>query len=287
MPIAEPFVTLGTGNGFPICLNQVDVLSNDVVTGLPIQLWTTLSGYNNNSSGLPSSESIAESHRLAMLYFWNSYELNAEANIDGIASSINVNSETNVVPTANAPLTPKSRICLFNSTLDNTDEPSSGLVTVVNIDIQPIAMYKGSDFIGYGIGVGYAHANDNGTTESLAKFASFTVEQDYENVGYELINTALTTISYGGETLHIVGQTKSYDSSGSGGLISNASTLNASDGSNYTSVNISLLTSYTYQEAPSLPATFPILLADEDTGGSEVNLDGLPSTFPILLSDTE
>jgi len=132
MPVVEPFVALGAGNGFVKCLNEfntVDVLSYDVDTGEPIQLWTTLSGYNSNSTGLPSEESIAESHRLAMLYFWNSYQLNAGAIIDNSISSIDVNTEDDILP-----ITPQSRVCPFDPNINNN------LVTNVSLDIEPVAM---------------------------------------------------------------------------------------------------------------------------------------------------
>ena len=247
MPVVEPFTTLGSGNGFVKCLsefNSVDVLSNDVETGSPIKLWTTLSGFNNNYTGLPSAESVGESHRLAMLYFWNSYQLNAEAIINDQFNSIDVGTE----------VTPQNRVCPFDSDTNNS------IVTNVGLDIELIAMYKGSKFIGYGIGGGFAYANINDSKESLAWFGSYTVEEDYENPGYELINTSLTTIALGDETLNIVSQTRVFDKSGSGGLVSNASELYAYDESAYTSSSIYSIDVYTYGTSSSFPSTFPITL---------------------------
>ncbi len=247
MPVVKPFTTLGSGNGFVKCLSEfksVDVLSNDVETGSPIKLWTTLSGYNNNYTGLPSAESIDESHRLAMLYFWNSYQLNAEAIINGPFDTIDISNE----------VTPQHRVCPFDSDINNS------LATDLGLDVEPIAMYKGSKFIGYGIGGGFAYVNINDSKESLAWFGSYTVEEDYENPGYELINTALTTIALGDETLNIVSQTRVFDKSGSGWLVSNASELYAYDGSSYTSSSIYSIDVYTYSTPSSFPSTFPITL---------------------------
>ena len=65
-PIATPFTALGAGNGFPECINTVWVGWSDY--------WTTLSGFNKNSTGSPTQASIDESFRMAMNLYWNLHE---------------------------------------------------------------------------------------------------------------------------------------------------------------------------------------------------------------------
>ena len=67
MPTAESFNALGYGNGFMSCLTKVDVSGKN--------FWTTLSGVNKDSP-TTSDALIEESRRLAMLFYWNSYQLN-------------------------------------------------------------------------------------------------------------------------------------------------------------------------------------------------------------------
>jgi len=65
-PIATPFTALGEGTGFPSCINTVWVGWSDY--------WTTLSGFNKNSTGSPTQASIDESFRMAMNLYWNLHE---------------------------------------------------------------------------------------------------------------------------------------------------------------------------------------------------------------------
>ena len=67
MRTAESFNALGYGNGFMSCLTKVNVSTKN--------FWTTLSGVNKDSPAT-SDALIEESRRLAMLFYWNSYQLN-------------------------------------------------------------------------------------------------------------------------------------------------------------------------------------------------------------------
>ena len=67
MPVAIPFNSLGAGNGFPDCLQKVNVYNYDS--------WTTYSGFNKDSGGFPSAASIAESKLTAMKVYWNLWSI--------------------------------------------------------------------------------------------------------------------------------------------------------------------------------------------------------------------
>jgi hypothetical protein len=74
MPVAVKFKSRGTGNGFPECVDKLDVSSYDY--------WTTFSGWSEASEPVDDAAkttSIFESRDLAMKMFWNMYALNADA----------------------------------------------------------------------------------------------------------------------------------------------------------------------------------------------------------------
>ena len=112
MPIAEKFNALGVGNGFMSCLPKNNVSGVDH--------WITFSGWskeNTPASDAEKAASIAESRRLAMLFYWNSYKLSVTQTETGVSVPLlpqEVNAEDDArTPTGGAQdaLPPKSRVC--------------------------------------------------------------------------------------------------------------------------------------------------------------------------------
>jgi hypothetical protein len=67
--LAEPFTALGVGNGFPFCVQKVNVSLSSV------EDWITFSGVSKTSP-TTTPALIAESLKLAMQWFWNAYSIN-------------------------------------------------------------------------------------------------------------------------------------------------------------------------------------------------------------------
>ena len=88
MPIAEPFKTLGLGNGFARCPRIFDISKGDLADAD----WITLNGINNtnytNFSGDALKAKVEESRKMAMNIYWNKYKLT------GYKSSASGNSVT-------------------------------------------------------------------------------------------------------------------------------------------------------------------------------------------------
>jgi hypothetical protein len=210
--MAESFTTLGAGNGFPFCLPTLDVS-----TLHPDKAWVTLSGFKESTGGSPSEASVAESKRLAMLYFWNAKTLGGSA-IE----------YTNILQNPEIPESPKDRICLpssgniyaeLDSGLSSYNEQYGIGFYVYGSSYfsggdSLFAMYNGSELIGYGIGGGYAYSwGQDGLYSADVEFGSiqFSTGDSYENE-YEKFDVKYTTISMGNETIHVVGEAYAYDS---------------------------------------------------------------------------
>jgi hypothetical protein len=265
MPTADSFTALGMGNGFPFCPAKLDVSSRD--------LWSTIDGYNKDSTDDRTAAGIIESKRLAMLYVWNSYQLTGSVTA-GSGSLSNVNSEDDTQ--SGYPLTPKSRVCLnsndgFGEGIEAEDADGYPIASLgLDVPLSVTAMYDGStsdesNFIGYGIadanwdGI-VAYSEDFGFGDYVwveFKCVGFAPYSDcYTNDGIEYCtikrDSQYTTLSMGGETLHGVGVAE-ISNLGIGGSSSvNGNTMSASclfgygpDGIS-ASASLSSLTAYTY-----------------------------------------
>lgn len=266
MPTADSFTALGAGNGFPFCPPKVDVSSDD--------LWSTIDGYNKSSAGSRTAAGIIESKRLAMLYIWNTYQINGSVTVSSDTLS-NVNSEDDTQ--SGDPLTPKSRVCLngndgFGEQVEAEDADGYPIASLaLDVPLSITAMYDGStsnesNFIGYGI----ADANWDGIaaySDDLAGFGDyawvqfkcvgFASDSDcYTSGGNEYCtikrDSQYTSLSMGGETFHGVGaaEISNLYSGGSpsvdGSTLSVTSSFVSSPENISVSASLSSLTAYTY-----------------------------------------
>ena len=161
MPTATPFTALGRGNGFSSCLTKQNVLERRSGQGEYYQ-WTTLSGFNKDSGGMPTEQQITDSFVLAMKLFWNTYEIRGSAvafetypDPDGWSGSAQLtNASTTYEPNT---LVCKERNSFYDLNEDNSGDPFYFSVEVsIGYNIKPIRMYKGDttdedNFIGYGV----------------------------------------------------------------------------------------------------------------------------------------
>ena len=140
MPIAQKFKALGAGNGFPHCLDKVDVSNYDY--------WTTFSGFNKNSGGSPTEQQIADSLTLGMKVFWNLHKMNAT--IVAVPAGRDLTDVT-VVETfsdqASDELTPINRVSKVDIFSRNRLDNNNNTIAVKE---GVVRMYLGDEFIGYG-----------------------------------------------------------------------------------------------------------------------------------------
>jgi len=170
MPTATKFEAEGVDNGFMSCISKVNATDYDY--------WSTFSGVTGLTA---TDEEIAESRRLAMLFYWNSYKLNILASFDdGGGNTALVESFNSVDDAKDASsfppidadeLSPKSRVCrrgsdgVFQKFVDagdlfNTEVGGSAVPSNI------VALYAGSiddydNFIGYGLGQGIGLSESN------------------------------------------------------------------------------------------------------------------------------
>ena len=186
MPTAESFTALGVGNGFSFCPTKVDVSS--------YALWTTISGFNQSTGGTPTAAQIEESRRLAMLWFWNSYE---------VKFTIQFSVDPIIIDVA-----PKDRIC--NPSSAYYAEGGLGFFTASADLIH--AMYNGStsdeaNFVGFGLG-GAADINSAATwiwdDDSYDQYIELHCAHNSYSSNFEA--TAYTTLPVNGtsDSLHCV-----------------------------------------------------------------------------------
>ena len=79
MPTATPFTALGRGNGFSYCPDKINV--SDRGDGQPYDYWTTLDGFNKESTGVRSDSDLRNSLIAAMKFYWNLKGMNASASM--------------------------------------------------------------------------------------------------------------------------------------------------------------------------------------------------------------
>ena len=151
MPIATSFAALGKGNGFPSCLDKLDVS--------PYDYWITLGGFKESDGGSPTTTQINNSLINAMKLVWNCYSFSwtATSNAGEIASFDNdANNEFRE---------PFENVCHGNfigSGLDDQARNSDDQLAA-RVEFSSIAkihrFYNGDEtnennFIGYGIKAG-------------------------------------------------------------------------------------------------------------------------------------
>lgn len=160
MPTATQFNALGKGNGFPFCLDKIDVSGYDY--------WTTLGGFKKGDGGSPSQAQIDLSLRSAMKLWWNiaGLDVTISASLDaGVPGSIS----SEIIDPAFASIgEPETRVCEFEidesfSDEDELDFGSFGVIarTRANASFAAsessiVRMYNGStddevNFVGLGI----------------------------------------------------------------------------------------------------------------------------------------
>lgn len=160
MPTADSFTALGKGNGFPFCLDKIDVSEYDY--------WVTLGGFKKTDSGSPSQAQIDLSLRNAMKLWWNTAGLDVtiSASLDsGIPGSI---SSEIIDPVFEIIGEPKTRVCEHDIDESFFDEDelefgSSGVIARTRVEASYLVgesyfvrMYNGStddevNFVGLGI----------------------------------------------------------------------------------------------------------------------------------------
>lgn len=206
MPEATSFTALGAGNGFNECLLKVNVSGYDY--------WTTLSGWSKVSAPADEAESIAESRRLAMKFFWNGHALNCDATVSGTLSNDGSISRVQVdytetdwdVPEFDDPIlidsgeaTPILRTCIpsfFDDISKSFDVNESDGATQANLGVQAVrAMYDGAttdidNFIGYGLGFVETRFDGSGALKAQAGLSALANAGVYAGGhGYTPANT--------------------------------------------------------------------------------------------------
>ena len=213
MPTAESFNALGYGNGFMSCLTKVDVSGKD--------FWTTLSGVNKDSPAT-SDALIEESRRLAMLFYWNSYQLNITTYSyydDGISveiydpfppptpvaiNTVEYKWDRSAGENVAGEFTPKSRVCDIDDYIvlyDFYEGPIDRRERVWFSPYNVIRMYNGAttnedNFVGFGLGsraIRYSFNHDSGTIVGYFYHRNQLVGYSNEPADSEFYRTGYTT----------------------------------------------------------------------------------------------
>jgi len=166
MPIAEKFKALGAGNGFPFCLEKVDVSIYDN--------WITLGGV---SSGTATQQQINESLKNAIKLYWNLYSgTGSFATSVGAASgnySVSEQGVEIILKNNEEALQPSKRV--YRGTDDNS---LYRLVSQINQSDEPldspIACYG---FLRLGSDYKFIVRMYNGSTEDESNFVGYGVNQ--------------------------------------------------------------------------------------------------------------
>lgn len=188
MPVATPFNALGAGNGFPFCLETIDVL--DRGDGNEYDYWVTLGGFKKTDTGSPTQSQIDTSLENAMKLFWNAHQINGLASLD---SSYNVTSVTNSRNPNTTQLQPSQRVCLSSGFYDNNTEfsPTEDESNRMRLSIVPVLLKSGNNFLGYGVknkisadAVTFA---DEFAEVEIGSIASARFDGIYETIDYDYI----------------------------------------------------------------------------------------------------
>lgn len=171
MPIAQQFYASGKGNGFPFCLEKVDVSGFDY--------WSTLGG-TTKASPTPTDAQKSLSLQNAWRLYWMGYGLNytlefsGSGDASGSINAVDDNSNTPVLPPG---VTPIDRLCEneFTSAFTNNTTGGYGVAfgypntdfyvgfrstDTPSLTVPIVRMYNGvttseSNFVGYGVRSNY------------------------------------------------------------------------------------------------------------------------------------
>ena len=140
MPTATSFNALGAGNGFPFCLDRVNMNDlNGDGTNIAATLWTTMGGTQKGSA--PTAGEIGISLTNAMRVFWNLYSVETEIGLLTIVTDFLGN-----------PFEPVNRVCNDVGYWGAQLSASNGSIAAFG---SPVRMYDGdsddeNNFVGYG-----------------------------------------------------------------------------------------------------------------------------------------
>jgi hypothetical protein len=272
MPTADSFIALGAGNGFPFCPTKVDVTEVDSGGNDVREMWSTIDGYNKDTTNARTAAGIAESRRLARLYVWNLYEIIGLASASS-TSITSANSEDHGPNGGSFP--PKDRVCLGNKGIENEDDfyNNDGFQIaklLIDSHLSITAMYEGStsnesNFIGYGIGTDNLGGIKSEVLDitlldyAFVELKWFGLESEvdcYTDGGDTYCNvkrnSQYTSLSMGGETFHGVGVAEAMNLFAPGSPSVNGSALSVSSfitdfvDDFSISASLSSLTAYTY-----------------------------------------
>lgn len=211
MPTATPFTALGRGNGFSYCPDKINVL--DRGDGQPYDYWTTLDGFNKESTGVRSDSDLRDSLIAAMKFYWNLKGMNASASrVDGF-SGISGSVENVELDDSDEPYT---RVCPFYPFAVKSDTSCFNSIGINNQfnqfrALEIYRLYNGatndeSNFVGYAAGAAGSSSFSRGLVarssgDALINRAKATVElgyaidddqnllsYEYEDIGYVTLN---------------------------------------------------------------------------------------------------
>jgi len=169
MPVADKFAALGAGNGFPECLQRVDVSIYDH--------WMTLGG---NRDGVPFDESKTGLTE-CMHFYWNIHAMLCDSSEEywSVEGGTTTTDYSKTTENPDYPK-PKERVC----GQELTDLTMSGdFMDFSRLDEFSdwiMAMYDGDEFVGYGINneVFFSHA------DLIFSSYAFASEEDGWQIGY-------------------------------------------------------------------------------------------------------
>ena len=199
MPTATSFTALGRGNGFPLCLEKVDVSGYD--------RWTTLGGVSKESPS-PTDAKISTSLVNAMKLYWNLYSVKGTCSVSGSNNVETISASVDeVVADFNAVngLKPNERACGpgVPGTEDSEEDEDLGSLgnlhiakakLSIGIEFEFMRFYDGettdeNNFIGYGFESFNGDPFVPGGGESAA-FMNFTASARYTDTEDRIGNDA-------------------------------------------------------------------------------------------------
>lgn len=151
MPVATKFEAEGVDNGFPVCLDKVDV--SDRGDGQPYDYWITLGGFKKGDAGPPTDQQIYDSLRNAMKLFRNYNGHSVDIDFSGDSTTLTIDIEQD---SATAPFEPKDRVCSDSGWSAARLIENAGYLHITGVGILVKRMYNGStsdesNFVGYGV----------------------------------------------------------------------------------------------------------------------------------------
>tara|TARA_E500000305_G_C4017061_1_gene236368 strand:- start:968 stop:1753 length:786 start_codon:yes stop_codon:yes gene_type:complete len=203
MPTATSFTALGRGNGFPLCLEKVDVSGYD--------RWTTLGGVSKESPS-PTDAKISTSLVNAMKLYWNLYSLKGTCSVSGTdADGVTISSSVDEVVAdfkdhdGVKHSKPNERVCItgvpgtedfeldFKSSLGGQFQADAQLV--IGIDFEFMRFYNGettdeNNFIGYGLESFLGDPDRSDAVSGNDSFMNFTASARYTDEDDVIGNSA-------------------------------------------------------------------------------------------------